>query len=116
MRSQHPAWLVEPCPQWCSVNHNEQTLAPDRRHESHVMVVSAVSRHRRRSADGTIGHVVVAEELDVLLFRDIGEGTSSETWLGIASNADSIELTLESAQRLVVVLGQILTEAIGRER
>ena len=105
-----PSWQTDACPPWCVGGHGELDHPDDRVHRSRSVVVPVVARHTwfegallRRSAD--------AVDFDVAISQVDGE---SDIWLYVgAGPAASIEVTLESAERLVRAIGEVA--ALGRD-
>lgn len=102
-----PWWHLDPCPSWCAGDHerNEPSHVEDHLHavEVNVPVIRAGSPPFRNGAD-------VVEGLDfiVVMRRYAGQ---SETWLYVGDGENtnrSIEITVESARRLVTVLGRLV--------
>lgn len=104
--SERPEWLTKPCPTWCDGKHNDQEMVEDRRHHSEYQVVPVIQRQVRwpRGTRGP-GDEVEGDELNVLAFRDVG---ARETWVAIANDRQTLEVTLESAVRLHSALGKLI--------
>lgn len=103
-----PDWLTERCPAWCDGKHDDQEMTEARRHHSAYQIVPIIQprgrwpRGRSRPSDD-----VEADELNVLAFRDVG---ARETWIAIANDRQHVELTVESAARLLAALGSLMSE------
>ena len=105
MDESRPSWQVDECPPWCAGGHHELDHPDDRVHRSSWAAVPVVARRSwfegevlRRTAEGA--------EFEVGLSRIDGE---QDVWLYVGSGpALSIEVTAESAERLVVAMGELL--------
>lgn len=108
MNESRPDWLTEPCPAWCDGKHDDQEMVEDRRHHSEYRVVPIIQPRERwpreRSRPNTD---VEADELNVLAFRDVG---ARETWIAIANDRQHVEVTPESAARLLAALRSLLSQ------
>ncbi|TLP98619.1 hypothetical protein FEF26_04270 [Nesterenkonia salmonea] len=90
--------MSEPkCPPWCASLHDDE-LAADRRHQSGVRPVAVVKR--------IPGDAPAAEEMHLVLFHFQDE---PEPWVGI----DQLQITPESARRLVRELSALLYQVEG---
>ena len=105
MEESRPSWQSDPCPPWCTGEHAELDHPDDRVHRSRSMAVPVVARRTWFEGEG-IRRSAEATEFEVALSRVDGE---SETWLYVgAGPALSIEVTAESADRLVVAMRDVL--------
>lgn len=109
MDESRPSWQSDECPPWCTNEHGELDHPDDRVHRSSSVAVPVIARrtwfegdHIRRAAE--------AADVEVALSRVDGE---RDVWLYVgAGPVMSIEVTAESAQRLV----QVMAEALERLR
>lgn len=106
---QHPEWLVEPCPAWCDGEHADQLFEADRRHHSERRLVPVIQRQEPSS----LGDSAESDELNIVVVKDVG---SCETWVVIANDRQSIEVTLESAGRLLRELDGLLAAINSPDR
>ena len=107
METKQPDWLDEPCPSWCEGDHSGQQFPADRRHQTELRIVPVVERNRRwRAAEyGGCAKLIDAGELHVLAVRDLDD---ADIWVVVANDQQRIEVSLESARRLVPELVQLL--------
>ena len=100
-----PSWQTDPCPRWCAGGHEESDHPDDRVHRSCAVPVPVVARRTWFEGARLYRHEEAAE-FDVALGRVDGEG---ETWLYVGDGpARSIEVTAESAERLLAAIGAAL--------
>lgn len=104
MPTERPDWLTEPCPAWCSGDHDGQQYPADRQHQSPQHWHPAVMQHRDHD-----GHhptrFPTATEFCVVAVRYVGE---RETWIAIATETQQLEFSHESARRLHAELDGLL--------
>lgn len=95
------------CPQWCRAQHGDEIHPDDRRHESEIVVVPVVENARtspsagndaaHRRPDSAEVFLVVHQQLD-----------ESDVWVGLGVDGRGMDLSLESAQRVHLALGDLL--------
>lgn len=99
------------CPTWC-IGHNADTPdeAHDHLHEAIPALVPCITLERITGEAGTIHHHPTATELTLVRYQ---YPQDSDTWLyiGDGSRAHGLDITLESARRLVNVLEQYVAVA-----
>mgnify|MGYP001759312972 CR=1 FL=1 len=100
-----PAWLRESCPSWCTGDHHRQVLAADRGHFGELCEVPAITRRYRHASDCDPVPIVDAGALVLAASRGIG---ARDTWVAIGTEHERIEVTLESALRLLDQLAVFL--------
>lgn len=101
---------LEKCPSWCVEKHGSEVLALDVRHQSETALVAAIVRRvSRHPAGGTFPISAEPEELGVMLHRDFG---SPDTWAAISDERQCLEVSLETAYRLMTALRKALP-AVG---
>lgn len=105
MSTDTPSWLSEPCPEWCSGDHDDQQCPADHQHQSLQRWQPAVVLHRRRGEDGAIVRYAEATEFCVVAMRYADE---QDTWVAIATETQQFELSRESADRLYAELRSVL--------
>lgn len=98
---------LDKCPHWCVEDHATQLHPDDQRHLSASVLVQVIARPRRST---NLGAAPQAEELGIAIHRRVGE---FETWLAIASESQALEVSLESARRLVHALADVLEAVSG---
>lgn len=98
---------LDKCPHWCVEDHSAQLHPDDQRHLSASVLVQVIARPRSSIHPDAVPH---AEELGIVVHRSIG---GFETWLAIASEAQALEVSLESARRLVHALAEVLEAVSG---
>lgn len=104
MRSR-PTWQLDECPGWCAVEHAEGDHPDDRVHRSASVAVPVIARRTWFEGAGILRDSE-AVELEVALARVDGE---AQTWLYAGEGPGSaIEVTVESAERLVEAMGAAL--------
>lgn len=96
-----PSWLREPCPWWCTREHDEDDHPEDRYHRSEASLAPAVAGHT-----DVLPMTASLEAVEVIVRRGRHVGESVE-WLAIES--DELQrlrllLTVESARSLVSAL------------
>lgn len=101
-----PAWLAaDPCPSWCAGDHPAEEHPEDRAHMVgvYVPVVRTGGPAFRSGKDP-------ADAVEYVIVMRRYEG-QADTWVYIGEGertTHSIEVTVESARRLVVTLGELL--------
>ena len=99
------------CPAWC-IGHNAD--APDKDddhlHEATPALMPCITLERTTDETGTIHHHPTATELTLVRYQYPHD---SDTWLYIGDDSRShgLDITLESARRLVNVLEQYVAVA-----
>ena len=103
-----PSWQVDDCPNWCTGGHAEHDHPDDRVHRSAAVAVPVVTR--RTSFEGAeLRRLTEATEFEVAVSRIDGE---METWAYAGEGSTMfIEMTVESAARLVDALGDALVRS-----
>lgn len=93
------------CPKWCCAQHGRETHPDDNRHESQIVTVPVVVLERVESPGGErlLRHPDTAEVF-LALHQHLGE---SETWVALGLDGRGVDLTLESAQRVHLALGDL---------
>lgn len=100
-----PSWQVDECPSWCTGEHREADHPDDRVHRGVPITVPVVARRTWFDAAG-IRRDSEATDFEVALSRVDGD---DETWLYAGSGpAAAIDVTAESAQRLVRAIDAVL--------
>ena len=97
------------CPAWC-ISHNADTpdKADDHLHEATPALMPCIALERTTDETGTIHHHPTATELTLVRYQyphDI------DTWLYIGDGSRGLDISLESARRLVRVLEQYMAVA-----
>lgn len=99
-------WPRTSCPDWCQEDHALQLHPDDRRHMSRSFLVPAVVRRVTPGTDDQPRRVSLeAEELGIVLHQDEAEHA---IWVAIASEFQSLEVSLESGSRLSAALIEAL--------
>lgn len=97
------------CPAWC-IGHDAD--APDKDddhlHEVTPTLIPCISLERTTDETGTIHHHPTATELTLVRYQ---YRTGDDTWLYIGDGSQGLDVTLESARRLVRVLEQYMAVA-----
>lgn len=97
------------CPAWC-IGHDAD--APDKDdghlHEATPALMPCISLERTTDETGTIHHHPTATELTIVRYQ---YPQDSDTWLYIGDGSRGLDITLESARRLVKVLEQYVAVA-----
>jgi len=103
-----PSWQLDACPHWCTGGHAEHDHPDDRVHRSAALAVPVVAR-RTIFDSGELRRSERATEFEVAVSRVDGE---TATWAYVGDGpAMFIEVTLESAARLVDALGDALVRS-----
>ena len=99
------------CPAWC-ISHDADgpDEADDHLHEATPALVPCIALERSTDEAGTIQHHPAAVELSLVRYQ---YRTCDDTWLyiGDGSHTHGLDITLESARRLVNVLEQYVAVA-----
>jgi hypothetical protein len=99
------SWLHEACPSWCLGGHSETDCAEDREHQSQIYELPAVLLSRTYPGAGRLEESTRATVIDVVRHRRVG---STEEWVFIGDDDCRIDMSLESASRLVSVLMHVI--------
>lgn len=97
----------QPCPAWCTGEHLRDR-STDPTHESLLASVPVIALVRSFGLDESLVRTSSEVMLDVAAFRYPDE---NETWIAIVeaeSQQQRIEISLESAHRVMAVLGRLL--------
>lgn len=96
------------CPVWC-IGHNAD--APDKDndhlHEATPSLMPCITLERTTNETGTIHHHPTATELTLVRYQYPHD---SDTWLYIGDGHHGLDITLESARRLVSALAQYVED------
>ncbi|WP_423842583.1 hypothetical protein [Actinomyces naeslundii] len=99
------------CPAWC-IGHNADAPGKDNDHlhEATPALIPCIALERTTNETGTIHHHPTATELTLVRYQYPHD---SDTWLyiGDGSRSHGLDITLESARRLVRVLEQYMAVA-----
>ena len=98
------------CPAWC-IGHNAAALdeADDHLHEATPALMPCITLERTTNETGTIHHHPTATELTLVRYQYPHD---SDTWLyiGDGSRSHGLDITLESARRLVSMLARYIED------
>jgi hypothetical protein len=96
------------CPAWC-ISHNADTpdKADDHLHEATSSLIPCITLERTTDETGTIHHHPTAVELSLVRYQ---YRTGDDTWLYIGDGSRGLDISLESARRLVRVLGRYIRD------
>lgn len=101
-----PLYPRDDCPSWCRARDGDDIHRESGWHEGHGVSIAVISRSRTAEAASTIVPVSgAAEEVAIVPHRDFG---SPDTWIAIASECHGLDVTIESAERLLHALGGVL--------
>ena len=94
------------CPAWC-VGHGTDApdTADDHVHEAAPVLVPCIALEHTTDEAGTIHHHPTATELTLVRYR---YRTGDDTWLYIGDGSRGLDISLESARRLMRVLGRYI--------
>ncbi len=96
------------CPAWC-IGHNAD--APDKDndhlHEATPVFMPCIALERTTNETGTIHHHPTATELTLVRYQ---YPLDSDTWLYIGDGSHGLDITLESARRLVSTLARYVED------
>ena len=97
------------CPAWC-IGHDAD--APDKvddhLHEATPVLMPCIALERITDGTGSIQHYPAAVELSLVRYQ---HRTGDDIWLYIGDGSHGLDITLESARRLVKVLEQYVVVA-----
>lgn len=104
---QQPWWIADGCPPWCIEDHSLQEQSGDRIHQGYPRPTAAVQLRRVWADDPppTMTKELVADNIDVVRYRYAGE---LDEWVCISGDGGDIDLTVESARRLLEALRQVV--------
>jgi hypothetical protein len=110
MSENRPTCQVADCPSWCAKTHAEADIKGDRGHFSDSVCLPVIRLLRTWEPDGGYRRAIEPDELLVSIFQGQGEPSP---WISIEACEDAvfIELTVESAHRLVEARTKHLTSA-----
>ena len=96
------------CPAWC-VSHNADTpdKADDHLHEATPALIPCITLERTTDGTGSIQHHPAAVELSLVRYQ---YRTGDDTWLYIGDGSRGLDISLESARRLVRALGRYIDD------
>jgi len=98
------------CPAWC-IDHDADTPdeADDHLHEASPALIPCITLERTTNEIGTIHHHPTATELTLVRYQYPHD---SDTWLyiGDGSHTHGLDITLESARRLVSTLARYVED------
>ena len=103
MAGSEVSWLQEACPPWCVRRHQEEDLEDDREHQGVVWEVPAVLVSRTFPEFGRLVEAVESTTLDGVRQRRVG---SDEEWVFIGDDRHRLDMSVESARRLVDALSR----------
>ncbi|MDQ6523624.1 hypothetical protein RB608_08445 [Nocardioides sp. LHD-245] len=105
MDDQRPIWLLEPCPEWCTREHEEDDHPKDRYHASEATYLPVIGA----TAD-TVPATASADafELVIHIRRQLDDPTDWVTVEPAQTRLPRLTLTRESATRLVRALAEQL--------
>lgn len=94
------------CPAWCIGDDTDAPdTADDHVHEAVPALVPCIALERRTDGTGSIQHHPAAVELTLVRYQ---YRTGDDTWLYIGDGSRGLDISLESARRLVRVLGRYI--------
>ena len=96
------------CPAWC-ISHNADApgWTDDHLHESTPALVPCIALERTTDEADTIHHHPTATELTLVRYQ---YPRGSDTWLYISDGHQGLDITLESARRLVSALARYVED------
>ena len=96
------------CPAWC-VGHDTDApdTADDHLHEAAPALMPCITLERTTDETGTIHHHPTATELTLVRYQYPHD---SDTWLYIGDGHHGLDITLESARRLVSALARYVED------
>lgn len=93
------------CPSWCIRNHADQD-PDDHLHEGHTRLLAAITLERSSGeAPNTILRQAIATELTITRYQYPDD---PDEWIYIGDGTHGLDLSLESARRLVQSLGRVV--------
>ena len=99
------------CPVWC-IGHNAD--APDKDndhlHEATPALVPCITLERTTDETGTIHHHSAATEFTLVRYQYPQYRHDSDTWLYIGDGSHGLDISLESARRLVRALARYMED------
>lgn len=103
----------QPCPAWCDREHVADP-SMDQIHERLMAPVPVIMLNRRVDGRHELSRLIEATEFEVAAYQYVDD---NETWITIVDGEQQrqrIEITLESARRVVRVLSSLLAFADDR--
>ncbi|OLO62011.1 hypothetical protein BKH24_03010 [Actinomyces oris] len=96
------------CPVWC-IDHDADgpDEADDHLHEATPAIVPCIALERSTDDTGAIQHHPAAVELSLVRYQ---YRTGDDTWLYIGDGSRGLDISLESARRLVRALGRYVAD------
>lgn len=96
------------CPAWC-IGHDADgpDEADDHLHEAAPVLVPCIALEHTTDEAGTIHHHPTATELTLVRYR---YRTGDDTWLYIGDGSRGLDISLESARRLVSTLARYVED------
>ena len=96
------------CPAWC-ISHNADTpdKANDHLHEATPTIVPCIALERTTDEAGTIHHHPTGTELILVRYQ---YPLDSDSWLYIGDGSRGLDISLESARRLVGALARYVED------
>jgi len=96
------------CPAWC-IGHDAD--APDKDddhlHEATPALIPCITLERTTNETGTIHHYPAATELSLVRYQ---YRTGDDTWFYIGDGSRGLDISLESARRLVSALARYVED------
>jgi hypothetical protein len=110
MAQERPSWQRSACPGWCTKDHTDDDIDGDRDHMSEPTYSPAIRLRRRSGSDGPYRRDVEGVDLVLTTFQGPGE---PHPWIsiGLSEDREYMELSVDSARRLVSNLGSLLQQA-----
>jgi hypothetical protein len=98
-----PWWIADGCPTWCVEDHALQWHPGDHVHQGDIKLLPTVQLRRVWSDETppTMTKELVAETASVARYRYRGE---MDEWVGITGAGGQLDLSIESARRLLEAL------------
>lgn len=95
------------CPQWCRAQHDDEIHPDDRRHESEIVVVPVVENAPTSApaGNGAAHRQPDSAEVFLVIHQQLGE---PDVWVALGAGGRGMDLSLESAQRVHLALGDLL--------
>ena len=96
------------CPGWC-IGHNADAPGKDNDHlhEATPALIPCITLERATDEGGTIHHHPTATELSLVRYQ---YRTGDDTWLYIGDGSRGLDISLESARRLVSALARYVED------
>lgn len=97
------------CPAWC-IGHNAGAAGgdDDHFHETTSVLVPCIALERTTDETSAIHHRPTVTDLTLVRYQYPHD---SDTWLYMGDGSHGLDISLESARRLVRVLGQYVEDA-----